>query len=81
MTDEQPTTAPPPEAADPSLSSAAKDAFFANEPLTSSSGPSEVSPPEPLKNRTYDTKARAATIEDADFDAEETNAKGGEEVE
>ena len=69
MVDEPSTVPAPPEAADPSLSSAAKDAFFANEP------------PAEHKHRTYDIKARGASIEDADFDVEETNAKGGDEVE
>lgn len=57
---EDSTTAAPPEASNPSLSSDAKDAFFANEP-------------ERPKHRSYDVKARNSTDDDANFHAEESS--------
>jgi len=62
------TVPAPPEAHDPSLSSEAKDAFFADPP------------PERHKHRTYDVKARNATEEDADFEAD-SDAAGEEDKE
>lgn len=81
MTDEQSTVEAPPEATDPRLSSAAKDQFFANAPDGTAPTPPEVVEPVEHQHRSYDVKARNSTVEDADFDAQETNAKGGDEVE
>jgi hypothetical protein len=77
MADEDNVIDPPEEAHDPALSSAAKDAFFANDP--NASGPSSEEPPEEHKHRTYDVKARGATSEDADFEADAEAAAADEE--
>lgn len=81
MTDEQPTVEAPPEAIDPRLSSAAKDQFFANAPESAAPAPTETVEPVEHKHRSYEVKARNMGPEDADFEVEETNAKGGDEVE
>lgn len=67
----------PPEANDPHLSSGAKDAFFADPPPAPQPVTDAVATevPEEHPHHGYDVKFREATIEDADFDAEETNPK------
>lgn len=67
---------PPPEANDPTLSSDAKDAFFANEPTKV---PVEEEVPEKHKHYTYDVKARGATEQDADFEADAEAAEADQE--
>jgi hypothetical protein len=65
----------PPEAADASLSSSAKDAFFADppqptsQPVTDAVATDQPYPDEP-KHRSYDVRARNTTEEDADFEAD-----------
>lgn len=81
MTDEQPTVEAPAEAADPRLSSAAKDQFFANAPEGGAPTSAETVEPVEHKHRFYEVEARNMGPEDADFEVEETNAKGGDEVE
>ena len=73
MSDEDNVVNPPPEANDPSLSSAAKDAFFANDP--ESSGPVAEPGPERPPAQGYEVRFRNSTVEDADFEAPEQNAK------
>lgn len=81
MTDEPSTVETPPEAADPRLSSAAKDQFIANAPEGSAPVSAETVEPVEHKHRSYEVKARNMGPEDADFEIEEMNAKGGDEVE
>jgi hypothetical protein len=73
MADEDNVIDPPEEAHDPALSSAAKDAFFANDPNASSP------PAEPTRERPpaqgYEVRFRSSTVEEADFEAPEQNAK------
>lgn len=70
------TVEAPPEASDPSLSSSAKNAFFANAPEASSGSVEEtLETPERHPHHSYDVKAKNATDADANFDAEETNPK------
>ncbi len=73
MGDDDNVIDPPEEANDPRLSSAAKDAFFANEP-TGSTPPAEEEPERPPAQG-YEVRFRSSTVEDADFEAPEQNAK------
>lgn len=75
---------PPPEANDSRLSSNEKDAFLANAPETprvTDAVATEQEPPEEHKHRTYDVKARGATEEDADFEADSDADENAEDDE
>lgn len=69
---------------DPHVSSRAKDDLFADPPRSEDApadpdgeGPEAVleEVPEEHPHGNYDVKAKASTLADADFDAEETNKK------